>query len=533
MYHGTGTEFYRRRASRFVGCAVGGLIPALALAACPIVTASTSWAADAQQPHRGGILTVMLERDVKSLDPLFGNSVSIDRKFYNLYAESLLVTDPQGEVHPNLATSWEVQDDGKTIVFHLRHNVTFQDGTPFNAEAAKFNLDRVIDPKWKVPLRPYVAELTSIEVLDDDTIKVHLTKPAAPFLSMMAAEPGEMVSPTAIRTEGEAFVRQPIGTGPFIITSRTNNEVTAKRNEHYWRNGADGKPLPYLDGVHMVINPSEAIRVIQVRSGAAQLSDAVSPRSQAQVEHDPNLVVLNARLGLSHLLNFNVTRPPFDNVDLRRAVTLGINRMVLAKALTQGSGVALEGFEPPGGIVYDPGIHGHPYDPATAKQLLAKMGTHQPVTLTIIQRDYDVQIAQIIQSMLKEIGLDVHVEVIERLSYLQKILTYNYDFGLTQDPLQRPDPDTFYANGYSRTAAINYTGFKDPKIFDLVNQAHAELDWTKRKADYARIQQDVIDAYYQTPLFWNPTNEIASKKLHGIEREGPKIWIYAGMWLNP
>jgi peptide/nickel transport system substrate-binding protein len=528
MHHGSGTEFHRRRVARRVGRSLSRLIAAAALTA----VASAAWAAD-EQPHRGGILTVMLERDVKSLDPLFGNSVSIDRKFYNLYAESLLVTDPQGQVHPNLATSWEVQDDGNTIVFHLRHNVVFQDGTPFNAGAVKFNLDRVIDPKWNVPLRPYVAEMTSIEVLDDDAIKVSLSKPAAPFLSMMAAEPGEMVSPTAVRTEGDAFARQPVGTGPFVITSRTNNEITAKRNEHYWREAADGKPLPYLDGVHMVINPSEAIRVIQVRSGAAQLSDAVSPRSQAQIEHDPNVVVLNAHLGLSHLLNFNVTRPPFDNIDLREAVTLGINREVLAKALTQGAGVALEGFEPPGGIAFAPGIHGHPFDPAMAKQLLAKVGLHQPITLTIIQRDYDVQIAQIIQSMLKQIGLDVHVEVIERLSYLQKILTYNYDFGLTQDPLQRPDPDTFYANGYSRTAAINYTGFKDPVIFDLVDQAHVQLDWTKRKADYAQIQQTVIDKYYQTPLFWNPTNEIASKKLHGIEREGPKIWLYAGMWLDP
>lgn len=90
---------------------------------------------------------------------------------------------------------------------------------------------------------------------------------------------------------------------------------TAKRNEHYWRIGAGGKPLPYLDGV-----------LTDHQSGAAQLSDALSPRSQAQAERDPNLVLLNARLGLSHLLNFNVTRPPFDNIDQRKAATLGIDR---------------------------------------------------------------------------------------------------------------------------------------------------------------------------------------------------------------
>jgi len=140
-----------------------------------------------------------------------------------------------------------------------------------------------------------------------------------------------------------------------------------------------------------------------------------------------------------------------------------------------------------------------------------------------------VQIAQVLQSMLKQIGMDVRVEVIERLSSLQKILAYNYDFGLTQDTLQRPDPDTFYANGYSRTAAINYSGFKNPAIFDLVDQAHMQLDWSKRKADYIQIQQLVLDNLYQTPLFWNPTKELASKRLHGIQREGSKVWLYSGM----
>jgi peptide/nickel transport system substrate-binding protein len=378
-----------------------------------------------------------------------------------------------------------------------------------------------------------VAELHSIDVLGDDVLRVNLARPAAQFLSMMAAEPGAMVSPTAVKANGEAFARNPIGTGPFVITSRTENTITARRFEHYWRNGADGKALPYLDGIRMLINPNEAIRLIQLRSGAAQLSDAASPRAFEQVQHDPSLVVLDAHLGVAHLLNFNVMRPPFDNIELRKAVAFGINREVLAKALTHGTGVALNGFEPPDSLLYDQQIRGHRFDPTAAKEILTTTGFNRPITLTIIQRDYDVQIAQLLQSMLKQVGLNVKVEVIERLSYIQKLLTYNYEFGLTQDTLQRPDPDTFYANGNSRTAAINYSGFKSDKVYDLVDQAHVELDWPKRKAKYLAIQQEVLDNYYQTPLFWNPTMEIASRKLHGIEREGTKVWLYGGMWLSP
>jgi len=485
-------------------------------------------------PVRGGTLNIMVERDVKSLDPLFGNSVSIDRKVYNLFAESLLLTDGTGKILPNLAESFQYEDGGKVIVFKIRQGVTFQDGTKFDAAAVKANLDRLLDPNWNVPLKTYVADLKSVEVVDPFTVKVTLSQPAAPFISMMAAEPGTIVSPTALKERGEEFGRRPVGTGPFVIVSRTNNEIVAKRYENYWRKGADGKPLPYLDEVKLLVNPSESVRLLQLRSGAAHLTDAVSPRSVVQVKDAPTLKVLDdARLGLTRLLNFNVTKPPFDNIELRKAVAMSIHRVAMGNALSPGTGVALVGVEPPGSRMYDASLKGHGFDQQKAKEAFAKLNLKEPLTLSVIQRDYDIQIAQLIQSMLKDVGVEVKVEVLERQAWITKVFAYNYEFSISQDTLQRPDPDQYYANNYSRKAANNYAGFKNDAVFDSIDKARVELDWDKRKAIYGTILQQVLDNYYQTPLYWSPMAEIASTKVQGIRREGTMVWLYDEMWLKP
>ncbi len=158
--------------------------------------------AAAEDVRRGGTLNVFLELDVRSLDPLGGNATVVDRKIYNLYAESLLQQGDKFELQPWLATSWEIEDGGHAVVFHLRPGVNFQDGTPFDAAAAKFNLDRLIAAKNFGQIRQFVIELKSVNVVDASTIRVHLDRPSALFLPMMANEGGTMISPTAFQQNG-------------------------------------------------------------------------------------------------------------------------------------------------------------------------------------------------------------------------------------------------------------------------------------------------------------------------------------------
>ncbi len=150
-------------------------------------------------------------------------------------------------------------------------------------------------------------------------------------------------------------------------------------------------------------------------------------------------------------------------------------------------------------------------------------------------REYkpDTQIAEILQSMAKAAGIELRVTVDERIAFMSKVTSFKFDMSLTKSlPGQRPDPDMQYAFAYSRDATLNYSGFRNPRIYDLVDQAHGELDNVKRKADYVEIQQLVLDNVYQTFLFWSPTREVASRRLHGIRHDATSIWRYEEMWLS-
>jgi peptide/nickel transport system substrate-binding protein len=485
-------------------------------------------AADIQ---RGGVLNVMLEADNKSLDPLFGNS-GVDRRTFNLFAESLLLQPTSGVFKPWLAESYEMQDGGRTVIFRLRKGVKFQDGEPFNAEAAKFNLDRLVDPNLKPYPRQYTRELQSTEVVDEYTIRVKLSAPSVLFLPMIAAEAGSMMSPKAIREKGEEFLRFPVGTGPFKVVGRSSGEIVTQRSENYWQMGADGKALPYLDGVRMTVNGNTSVRLLQMQSDAAQLSDPVSVKDFNTVDRDANLKMLDSQVGGAYLLAINLDRFA-NNPDLRKAICHGLDRQAMVALVSRGKGAALTGIEPPFSWAFDPTLKGHEFNPDLAREEYKRSGHSGPITLTISQRDDDIQIAEMIQQMMKAIGIDMPIETLERLANAQKVIgKRDFDVALARAPLQGPDIHTFYTFSYSRVASTNYPGIKSEEMYKLVDDALVEFDREKRKQLYVRIQQLVLDTYAETFLFWNPRKDIASKKLNGVEFDATNNWLLTNSWLT-
>jgi peptide/nickel transport system substrate-binding protein len=501
-----------------------------------ITLASTfaSTPTSAQEVHRGGSLTVALRLTVASLDPLFGNAPGTDRKIYNLFAENLLMQDDAGKFHPVLAEKWDIQKDGLAIVFHLRHEVKFQDGTPFNAEAVKFNIDRLLDPKVNAPSKQYVADLKSVDVIDPYTVRVNLKRKSGVILAMLAVEPGSMLSPTAIKAKGPDFARSPVGTGPFKITSWSGNQIVAQRNPDYWRKDEQGRRLPYLDHVTIKIVPNSAIRIIELKSGNSQLADYLDAKDFAQITGNPALKLESGTTAVDQLLAFNVTAPPFDNIELRKAVAMAIDRKALAKVITRGAGTPLSGLEPPSTWLYDKNIKGHEFNIAEARRHYELSGYHGTLTLSVIQRDPDTQVAQLIQSMLKNAGIKIKLEMMERQAWLAKVLPHKYEFGLLQLGILRPDPDVTYSDLFGRSAARNYSGVDTKvKLAPLVAEARSESDTSTRRAIYTKLQQAVIDDFLVSPLFWQPIKEGASRKLQGFRREASTSWFYDRIWLQP
>jgi peptide/nickel transport system substrate-binding protein len=505
------------------------VVTALALAA-GLASNSSALAAG---PERGGTLTVALRLTAASLDPLFGNALGVDRRIYNLYAENLLYQDEAGKFHPMLAESWETSPDGKTITFRLRRDVKFTDGTPFNAEAVKFNLERLLDPKTVSQTKDMLKDLQSVHVVDPYTVRVNLRQKSAVALSMLAYEPGSMMSPTAIKEKGADFARQPVGTGPFQIVSWSGNQISATRNPNYWRKAENGQALPYLDKVEIKIVANSAIRLIELQSGNAQIIDSMEAKDFDKISANPSTALLPGSTGMMQYLAFNVTAPPFNNLDLRKAVSLAINRAAVEKVIGRGAGGALgNSLEAPVTWVYDDKLRGHEFNPTLARELYKKSGHQGPMVLTVIQRDPDAQIGPLLQSMLKSAGMEVQVEMLERQAWLAKVLPRKFEMGLWQG-VGRAEPDLNFANFYGANAGGNYAGFDTaPVTAGLVAQARTVTDNEARRKLYSQVQQHILDNYYNTPLFWRPIQEAASKRVQGLKREASMAFFYGDLWLT-
>ncbi len=485
----------------------------------------------AQTPQRGGTLTAAVDLEPASLDPVFSNA-STDRRVFNLYVENLLYQDEKGKFQPALAESWDYAPDRQSITFRLRKGVKFHDGTEFDAAAVKFNLDRVADPQVNARARQYVTDLASVDVIDASTVRVNLKQPSGAFLSVLALEPGSMMSPSAIKSMGADFARKPVATGPFKVVSWTGGRIEVERFDGYWRDGADGKKLPYLDRAVVRVIANTAVKIVELKAGGVQLGDAIQVKDFEQVERDPNLELRETIQGIQQYMAFNVTRPPFDNADLRRAVTLAINRPQIERVISRGQGVVSAGLKPPTSLAYDAGIKGHGYDVAAAKAAYQKSGHKGPLTLVVIQRDPDTQIAQILQAMLKEAGIELRVEVLERQAWLDKVLGKTFQFGILRASIPRPDPDLTFSNFYGKNARQNYSGFQSPRIDELVDLARRETDAERRRKSYAEIQQILLDNDAETYFFFRPNKQVVRREVQNFREEFAGTWLYADMWLK-
>lgn len=498
---------------------------ALAVATAPYLLTSTQ--AFGNTPQKGGKLSAAMVLEPASLDPIMGNAQGADRSVYNLFVENLLRQDANGEFQPLLAESWELAEDGLSVTFHLRSGVKFSDGTPFDAEAVKFNLERVVDPELGSRMRGFLADMAGVDVIDPLTARVNLARKSGPILAMLANEPGSMVSPTALKELGPDFARRPVGTGPFVISGWSSGQIDASRNENYWGES------PNLDAVTVRTISNTAVKLVELRSGSVQLGDIVQVKDIEEIQGDSNLALMDTIQVITSYVSFNNKAGVFaENKLLRQAVAHAINREAIEMAVSRGQGGVLKAFDPPQSPSFDEAIQGHAYDPELARKEYQESGHSGELTFVVIQRDPDTQVAQIIQAMCSEVGIPVRIEVLERLAWVERVLKGDYEFGLLRAAPPSPDPDMTYSNFYGRNAPNDYSHIKDPEIWDMVDKARSLSDMSERKQVYAAIQSRILDNYWQTYLFWRPQKEVARVELQGFEREFCGAWRYNNMWLT-
>ncbi|HUZ00962.1 MAG TPA: ABC transporter substrate-binding protein [Thermomicrobiaceae bacterium] len=515
-------------------------------AASPAATSTQAAAAI----KTGGQLTYGDGSEPTGLDPngLSGvNAHTIDMQMFDM----LLAMDDQYQLYPSLATSWKLQPDGMSYTLTLRKDVKFHDGTPFNADAVKFTLDRIKDPATKSSSAIAIlgAFYTGTDVVDDSTVTVHFSKPFAPFLGGLSTAFMGMVSPTAVKKYGDNFPLNPVGSGPFMFKEWVQKQTcTIVKNPDYnWAPTTfKHQGAAYLDQITFRFVPEDSARQALLDTGEAQFIDFVPWQNVARVKSDANYQMLIApRPGGPFLMDLNVAKPPFDQLEVRQAMNYAINKADILKTLYfnvfQPAGTPLS----PATFGYDASVETvYSYDQAKAQQLLDQAGwtmgsngvrvkNGQPFNLKCLIStlpEYS-SISQIIQAQLKPLGITIDIQAIAgtALTAAERRGDQNIDFKIAV--YQDPDIMGIYFGSRS-IGGFNFAQFKDPQMDALFDQGDATLDPNQRKQIYAQASRTLMEKAPLVPIYYLSNLSAATNKLQGMFHDtGGYFWFYDA-WLK-
>ena len=337
------------------------------------VWTSPGWA---QQPRHGGTLRLALPGDPAFYNANQGPAQGAQAGWTgsNIWNSLLTITPPpELTIVPELAKSWDVLDDGRTYVFHLEEGVKFHDGTAFDAAAAKWNIDRILDPEVHSWVRTYYEDITQVEVVDTYTLRIRLQEPSGALPIALGGYFGgiPMASPKAFATYGKDWLYYPVGTGPYMFKEWVpGKHVLLERNPHYWKKG-----LPYIDTLEFRVMKDPLTASTALRAGEIDFMTRVPMQQVPLLEKMPGIKVITGPEAAPTIALLNMRVKPFDDVRARRAVGgYGINRVEIAKVAFQGRATPLVSVMPPGVPDAIDLNEMYPYKPDEAKRLLQELG---------------------------------------------------------------------------------------------------------------------------------------------------------------
>lgn len=405
------------------------LVAALAL---PQLAAAESHSSLDPNAKSGGNITVTYKDDVATLDPAIGYDWQNWSMIKSLY-DGLMDYEPgTTELRPGLAESYDISEDGMVFTFKLREGVKFHNGRVMTADDVKYSLDRVTDPKTQSPGAGFfgsiagydavssgeVTGLSGVKVLDDQTVEITLSRPDATFLHVMGLNFASVVAKEAVEAAGADFGKTAMGTGAFKLADWTiGQKLVFAKNKDYWRAG-----LPYLDSVTFEVGQEPIVALLRLQNGEVDVpGDGIPPAKFQEVMGDPAQAARVIEGGQLHTgyITLNVKMSPFDNVDVRKAVNMAINKERITQVIN-GRAVPATQPLPPSMPGYTEGYAGYAYDPDAAKALLAEAGFADgfETELFVMNTDPNPRIAQAIQQDLSKIGIKASIQSLAQASVI-------------------------------------------------------------------------------------------------------------------
>ncbi len=462
------------------------------LAACGGQTAPGS-GSQTTGPKRGGTIVEGLAAEPASMDPLTSASLYDADVMANMY-DTLLMYDTNSKIQPDLATSYTFASP-TVLNLTLRNDVKFQDGTPFNADAVVFNISRFLNDPAS-PRYSDVLPIASVEKTGDFQVQIKLKQPYAPMLNVLTGAVGTMLSPAVVKSLGKGLINAPVkaGSGPFIFVEWIKGDhLLLKANPNYWKKDAQGNRLPYLDAIRFRTITNSQVMYNNLETNQIQVATSIDPNDVALAKSNPSLIYRQITSPGFASIQLNVSKPPLDNVHVRRAIAYAIDRQQILDHVLQGVGFVAKGPLSPASWAYDKNFKGITYDVNQAKAELAQSGVSNVSFPLLISSGNPtlLQEAQFIQSQLQAVGINISLKQETFATLVTDFQTFNYQ-SLLVGWTGSVDPDgTMYAMFYSK-GGFNYTKYANAQLDSLLNSGRTTLDQAQRIPFYQQAQQIIV-----------------------------------------
>ena len=490
-------------------------------------------AVPANAQKAGGSITVGLELDIPGFDPLkVGVFDTAALTAASAIFESLTYLDDKGVAQPRLALSWTHSDDFKIWTFKLRPGVKFHDGTPFNAEAAKANFDRQKDPANKCRCAFYISAINNVQAPDELTLVYNLNDPSVNFPATILSYTNQnaaIQSPTAWKTKGEDYNRNPVGTGPFVLKSWTaGDRMVLERNPDYW-----DKDKIYLDRIIVKPLPDAQSRFASLQSGEADIiwDDEASADNIQRAEKDPKLKVHTYAGSGAAVAAFNTKVAPFDDVRVRQALVMALDRKKLSQALTNGLARPATNPYGDGSWVKCKDDGALPYDVEKAKALIKDYGKPVDFKMLVTATPRGRANGQVLQQFWKQVGANMEIEQVDQATIPPR--AFMRQFQLTPWRIvDLADPDIqMYANFHtgSPVALANYS---NPELDRLLEHARVTADQDQRNEDYCAISRLINKEAIWYWTFQNTYYAMSSTKVKGLPKMYSGVIDVSRVWLE-
>ena len=509
------------------GCGSGGSSSAASSAGG--TTSSSS--ASAGTPAAGGNLVFANPQDAQSLNEsnvFDNNSIWIIEQI----TQPLFTVTSNGKgVMPWLATGYTVSKNQLAYTITLRQGVKFSNGTPMTSKDVQFTLEQTMAAAqgWG-----YIdSAIKSVTAPSADTVVVNLKYKWAPILADLALFANGIVPDNYGGKTETAFYNAPIGTGPFKFDYwHKGSALKLIKNTDYWQPGK-----PYLDSVTWTDVPDVNTRQLQVASGQAQIDQFPAWSTVAQLKANPAVQLNLFNSTETNYLTFNEHVAPFQDVNVRRAISYAIDREALVKAVLFGNGSPANSLFSPNVNYYDPNSGGLQYNLADAKAAMAKSSVPKGFTTTLLvpsgNSDY-ATIATIVQSELKPLGITVNIQTLDPNTANENFQSGKYDMYFSLWTMDIPDPDELATFGLIPTSGSKsfFTFYSNPAVVKAVKNAEVTTDTAARQADYNTAQQDAASDAFMAFLYYSPYAYAESSNVHGFDVTPLGNYHMEDVWLS-